>query len=69
MKLSEDCYFVNGSLYNRYGKLRDGLQPTEQTQKKRAKLFVELILYFLFFKSILIRKLKLFHSNICEINV
>ena len=69
MKLSENCYFVNGSLYNCYSKLRDGLHPTEQTQKKWAKLFVELILYFLFFKSILMRKLKSFHSNICETNV
>ena len=35
--------FVNGNLYNRYGKLRDGLHPSLQTQKKWAKLFVKSI--------------------------
>ena len=36
--------FVNGKLYNRYGKLRDGLHPSEHTQSKWAKLFVKSII-------------------------
>ena len=33
--------FVNNKLYNRYGKLRDGLHPSTQTQEKWAKLFAK----------------------------
>ena len=35
--------FVNRKLYNRYGKLRDGLHPNDQTQEKWAGLFVRSI--------------------------
>ena len=35
--------FVNRKLYNRYGKLIDGLHPTHPTQKKWANLFAKSI--------------------------
>ena len=33
--------YVNGNLYSRYGKLRDGLHPSNEMQEKWARLFVK----------------------------